>query len=139
MAANVSTEHFIGLVGASYILGVPTALAQWQTTIAEIVIVFLFVPFLIRAHVVTVPQYLSARFGPGVRLAFALLTIFANITIFMAAVMYAGGLALSGFSAGRCLPASSAPDCLPASGRSMAVSTPWPGLVCSPRSSKSAA
>jgi SSS family solute:Na+ symporter len=32
-----------------------------------------------------------------VRLAFAILTIFANITIFMAAVMYAGGLALSGF------------------------------------------
>src|SRR5207237_5612541 len=39
----------------------------------------------------------AARFGPGVRLAFALLTIFANVTIFMAAVMYAGGLALSGF------------------------------------------
>ena len=97
VAANVSTEHFIGLIGASYILGMPTALAQWQTTIAEIVIVFLFVPFLIRAHVVTVPQYLARRFGPGVRLAFALLTIFANITIFMAAVMYAGGLALAGF------------------------------------------
>ncbi len=97
IAANVSTEHFIGLVGASYILGVAPALAQWQTTLAEIVIVFLFVPFLIRAHVVTVPQYLARRFGPGVRLAFALLTIFANITIFMAAVMYAGGLALAGF------------------------------------------
>src|SRR5882724_12402648 len=78
-------------------MGMPTALAQWQTTLAEVVIVFLFVPFLIRARVVTVPQYLAARFGPGVRLAFALLTIFANITIFMAAVMYAGGLALSGF------------------------------------------
>src|SRR6201985_1436168 len=51
VAANVSTEHFIGLVGASYILGMPAALAQWQTTLAEIVIVFLFVPFLIRAHV----------------------------------------------------------------------------------------
>ena len=97
IAANVSTEHFIGLVGASYILGVAPALAQWTTTIAEVVIVFLFVPFLIRARVVTVPQYLSARFGPGVRLAFALLTIFANVTFFMAAVLYAGGLALSGF------------------------------------------
>jgi solute:Na+ symporter, SSS family len=97
IAANVSTEHFIGLVGASYIMGVAPALGQWQTTIAEVVIVFLFVPFLIRARVVTVPQYLARRFGPGVRLAFALLTIFANITIFMAAVMYAGGLALSGF------------------------------------------
>ncbi len=97
IAANVSTEHFIGLVGASYIMGMPTALGQWQTTMAEVVIVFLFVPFLIRAKVITVPQYLARRFGPGVRLAFALLTIFANITIFMAAVLYAGGLALSGF------------------------------------------
>ena len=97
IAANVSTEHFIGLVGASYIMGMPTALGQWQTTMAEVIIVFLFVPFLIRARVVTVPQYLARRFGPGVRLAFALLTIFANITIFMAAVLYAGGLALSGF------------------------------------------
>src|SRR5882724_12012121 len=78
-------------------MGMPTALAQWQTTLAEVVIVFLFVPFLIRARVVTVPQYLAARFGPGVRLAFAALTIFANIAIFMSAVMYAGGLALSGF------------------------------------------
>ena len=97
IAANVSTEHFIGLIGASYIMGVAPALGQWTTTLAEVVIVFLFVPFLIRANVVTVPQYLAARFGPGVRLAFALLTIFANITIFMAAVLYAGGLALSGF------------------------------------------
>jgi SSS family solute:Na+ symporter len=97
VAANVSTEHFIGLIGASYILGVAPALAQWQTSLVEIVIVFLFVPFLIRARVTTVPEYLAKRFGPGVRQAFALLTIFANITIFMAAVMYAGGLALSGF------------------------------------------
>ena len=97
IAANVSTEHFIGLIGASYLLGMPTALAQWQTTLAEVIIVFLFVPFLIRARITTVPEYLAKRFGPGVRLAFALLTIFANITIFMAAVMYAGGLALAGF------------------------------------------
>jgi SSS family solute:Na+ symporter len=97
VAANVSTEHFIGLVGASTIMGVAPALAQWQTSLVEIIIVFLFVPFLIRAHVTTVPEYLSKRFGRGVRQAFALLTIFANITIFMAAVMYAGGLALSGF------------------------------------------
>jgi SSS family solute:Na+ symporter len=97
VAANVSTEHFIGLVGISYIQGVAPALAQWNTSLVEILIVFLFVPFLIRARVTTVPQYLAQRFGSGVRQAFALLTIFANITIFMSAVMYAGGLALSGF------------------------------------------
>ena len=36
VAANVSTEHFIGLVGATYIMGMPTALAQWVTTLAEV-------------------------------------------------------------------------------------------------------
>lgn len=97
IAANVSTEHFIGLVGASTIMGVAPALTQWETSLVEIVIVFLFVPFLIRAKITTVPEYLAKRFGRGVRQAFAVLTIFANITIFMAAVMYAGGLALSGF------------------------------------------
>src|ERR1700712_1256362 len=97
VAAHVSTQHFIGLVGISYIQGIAPALAQWNTSLVEILIVFLFVPFLIRARVTTVPQYLSQRFGPGVRQAFALLTIFANITIFMSAVMYAGGLALAGF------------------------------------------
>src|SRR6185312_15202415 len=76
VAANVSTEHFIGLVGASTIMGVAPALTQWQTSIAEVIIVFLFVPFLIRAQITTVPEYLAKRFGRGVRQAFALLTIF---------------------------------------------------------------
>lgn len=97
VAANVSTEHFVGLVGISFLQGVVPALAQWQTSLIEIVIVFLFVPFLIKARITTVPEYLAKRFGQGVRQVFALLTIFANISIFMAAVMYAGGLALSGF------------------------------------------
>ena len=97
VAANVSTEHFVGLVGISFLQGVVPALAQWQTSLVEILIVFLFVPFLIKARITTVPEYLAKRFGQGVRQVFALLTIFANISIFMAAVMYAGGLALSGF------------------------------------------
>ncbi|MES2473181.1 MAG: sodium/solute symporter [Pseudomonadota bacterium] len=97
VAANVSTEHFIGLVGISYIQGMAPALAQWNTSLVEILIVFLFVPFLIKARITTVPEYLAKRFGPGARQSFALLTIFANISIFMAAVLYAGGLALSGF------------------------------------------
>lgn len=97
VAANVSTEHFVGLVGISFLQGVVPALAQWQTSLVEILIVFLFVPFLIRARITTVPEYLSNRFGMGVRQLFAMLTIFANISIFMAAVMYAGGLTLSGF------------------------------------------
>ena len=97
VAANVSTEHFVGLVGASYIMGVVPAQAQWATSLVILLIIFLFVPFLLKARITTIPEYLSRRFGSGTRLSFAVITVIANITIFMAAVMYAGGLALSAF------------------------------------------
>lgn len=97
IAANISTEHFIGMVGASYILGVSTALWDWLNAFTFIFMIFVFIPFLLSSRVVTIPEFLERRYSAGVRRCFALITIVANIIIFMAAVLYAGGLALSGF------------------------------------------
>ena len=97
IAANISTEHFIGMVGATYILGVSTALWDWLNAFTFIFMIFLFVPFLLKSRVVTIPEFLEQRFSPAVRRIFAIITVIANIVIFMAAVLYAGGLALSGF------------------------------------------
>jgi SSS family solute:Na+ symporter len=97
IAANISTEHFIGMVGASYILGVSTALWDWLIAFTFIFMIFVFIPFLLSSRVVTIPEYLERRYNAGVRRSFALITIVANIVIFMASVLYAGGLALSGF------------------------------------------
>jgi SSS family solute:Na+ symporter len=97
IAANISTEHFIGMVGASYIFGIAPALYEWVTSFVFVLMIFVFIPFLIKSRIATVPQYLSQRYGPGVRQTFAVITILANIVIFMAAVLYTGGLALSGF------------------------------------------
>ena len=97
IAANISTEHFIGMVGATYILGVSTALWDWLNAFTFIFMIFLFVPFLIKSRVVTIPEFLEKRFSAAVRRIFAVITVIANIVIFMAAVLYAGGLALSGF------------------------------------------
>ncbi len=97
IAANISTEHFIGMVGASYILGVSTALWDWLNAFTFIFMIFLFVPFLLASRVVTIPQFLEQRFSPAVRRIFAVITVIANVIIYMAAVLYAGGLALSGF------------------------------------------
>lgn len=97
IAANISTEHFIGMVGASYILGVSTALWDWLNAFTFIFMIFVFIPFLMSSRVVTIPEYLERRYNAGVRRSFAVITIIANIIIFMAAVLYAGGLAMSGF------------------------------------------
>ena len=97
IAANISTEHFIGMVGATYILGVSTALWDWLNAFTFIFMIFLFVPFLLKSRVVTIPEFLEKRYSPTIRRIFAVITVIANIIIFMAAVLYAGGLALSGF------------------------------------------
>jgi len=97
IAANLSTEQFIGMVGATYILGVSTALWDWLNGFTFLFMIFLFVPFLLKSRVVTIPEFLEKRFSPAIRRIFAVITVIANIIVFMAAVLYAGGLALSGF------------------------------------------
>jgi len=64
------------------------------------------VPFLLASKVVTIPEFLAQRYGPAVRQTFAFVTVIANVVIFMAAVLYTGGLPCTASSAGRCRPAS---------------------------------
>ena len=63
IAANISTEHFIGMVGATYVLGVSTALWDWLNAFTFIFLIFLFVPFLLKSRVVTIPEFLEQRFS----------------------------------------------------------------------------
>jgi len=97
IAANISTEQLIGMVGASYIMGIVPALWEWLNVFTFLFMIFIFIPFLLSSKVVTIPEYLSRRFGPVIRQIFAFITVLANVIIFMAAVLYTGGLALNGF------------------------------------------
>lgn len=97
IAANISIENFIGMVGASYILGICPALWEWLNVFTFLFMIFVFVPFLHSSRVVTIPEFLARRYGPLMRQIFAVISVIANIVIFMAAVLYAGGLALNAF------------------------------------------
>ncbi len=97
IAANISTEQFIGMVGASYLLGICPALYEWLNVFTFLFMIFIFIPFLLSSRVVTIPEFLARRYGSAVRQTFAFVTVIANIVIFMAAVLYTGGLALHGF------------------------------------------
>jgi SSS family solute:Na+ symporter len=97
IAANISTEQFIGMVGASYLLGICPALYEWLNVFTFIFMIFIFIPFLLSSKVITIPEFLARRYGPVVRQIFAFMTVVANILVFLAAVLYTGGLALNGF------------------------------------------
>jgi SSS family solute:Na+ symporter len=94
IASNISSDQFIGMVGAAMVYGVCVSLYEWANVATYAILIWFFVPFLLASKVFTTPEYLEKRFSPTVRTVFAVVTIISNIVAFLAAVLYGGALAL---------------------------------------------
>lgn len=94
IASNISSEHFIGMVGAAFTYGIVVATNEWRNIWTFSLLIWFFIPFLIASGAFTIPEFLEKRFNSTLRQFFAFVTILCNITAFLAAVLYGGGLAL---------------------------------------------
>lgn len=94
IAANISTEHFIGLVGAAFIYGMCVSTSEWSSVIAYTFLIWLYIPFLMSSRVYTAPEFLEKRFNRKMRIYFALVTLAVNIFGFLGPILYGGGLVL---------------------------------------------
>jgi SSS family solute:Na+ symporter len=94
IAANISTEHFIGMISAAFMFGISIAMYEWGNINSFSVLIWLFIPFLLATRVFTIPEFLEKRFNNTLRQLFAFLTLVCNITAFLAAVIYGGGIVL---------------------------------------------
>jgi SSS family solute:Na+ symporter len=94
IASNISSEHFIGMVGAAFTFGIVVATNEWRNIWTFSLLIWFFIPFLIASGAFTIPEFLERRFNSILRQFFAIVTILSNITAFLAAVLYGGGLAL---------------------------------------------
>jgi len=94
VASNISSEHFIGMVGSAFVYGICVAMAEWLNVGSFTLLIWIFIPFLLAAQVFTTPEFLEKRFNSTLRLFFAIVTIISNVVAFLAAVLYGGGLAL---------------------------------------------
>ncbi|MBN1590278.1 MAG: sodium/solute symporter [Pirellulales bacterium] len=94
IASNISTEHFIGMIGAAVIYGICVAMSEWGNVLSFSLLIWFFIPFLLASKVFTTPEFLEKRFSPVLRQFFALVTIISNVVAFLAAVLYGGALAI---------------------------------------------
>ncbi|MHC4122949.1 MAG: sodium:solute symporter family transporter [Planctomycetota bacterium] len=94
IASNISTEHFIGMIGAAFVYGICVAMSEWMNIISFSILIWIFIPFLLAAKVFTTPEFMEKRFNSTLRLFFAIVTVISNVVAFLAAVLYGGGLAL---------------------------------------------
>ena len=95
IASNISSEHFIGMIGAAFIYGQCVAMSCWGNVLSFSFLIWLFIPFLLASKVFTIPEFLERRFNSTLRQFFAFVTVLSNVVAFLAAVLYGGGLALN--------------------------------------------
>jgi solute:Na+ symporter, SSS family len=94
IASNISTEHFIGMIGVAVVYGICVAMSEWSNVLSFTLLIWFFIPFLLASQVFTTPEFLEKRFSPVLRQFFALVTIVSNVVAFLAAVLYGGALAI---------------------------------------------
>jgi len=95
VAANISTEQFVGMAGQAA-GDVGLAVSAWQLTgaIGIIIVAFSFLPRFLRAGIYTMPEYLEYRYNAAARAIMSSLTVAIYVLVTIAAVLYSGAAAL---------------------------------------------
>src|SRR5690606_18331956 len=79
IAANISTEQFVGMSGSSADwLGMAIASYEWFAAVSLSLVAFIFLPRFLRSGIYTIPEYLEYRYTSGARL---LMAVFMMITL----------------------------------------------------------
>jgi len=94
IASNISTEHFVGMAGRGYDLGLAIASYEWMAAITLVVVALFFLPRFLRAGIYTIPEYLEYRYGVASRTLMSVYMMLAYVFVALATVLYSGALAL---------------------------------------------
>ena len=96
IAANISTEHFIGMIGIAYAVGFVVAQWEWGNWFTFSALIWIFLPYYIRGGLYTMPEFLERRYNPTCRYLFAVCSLVLWIVAQMAVIMLAGAKAMKG-------------------------------------------
>lgn len=91
-ASNMSSTALVGLAGGAYSIGISVYDYEWTANLLLVFFCVFLLPFIIRSRTFTMPEFLERRYDSRVRLHFAILTLFLNLAVDCAGVLYSGSL-----------------------------------------------
>jgi SSS family solute:Na+ symporter len=95
IAANISTEHFVGMSGqGAGIAGMAVASYEWLASITLVFVALFFLPKFLTSGIYTIPEYLEYRYNATARAIMAFYTVVIYVFVTIAAVVYSGALTL---------------------------------------------
>lgn len=95
VAANISSHHFVGVMGTAYKHGFVAMCIEWGAILIGFnALLWIFLPFYLRNGFYTMPEFLQRRFGSGARLMYAAMLLVIYVFIEISAVLYMGAMAV---------------------------------------------
>ncbi|OIR14207.1 sodium/glucose cotransporter [mine drainage metagenome] len=98
IASNISAEHFIGMSGSGFALGLAISTYEWMSAAALIVVAIFIIPVYLKNKIFTMPQFLSVRYNDTVSTIMASFWLLTYVLVNLTSIIYLGALAISSIS-----------------------------------------
>jgi SSS family solute:Na+ symporter len=94
IAANISAEHFIGMSGSGYAIGLGIAAYEWLAAVTLILVAKFLLPQMIEKKIYTMPQLAKERYGSGVSFFFSFFWLLVYVFVNLTSVAWLGAMAM---------------------------------------------
>jgi len=97
VASNISSHHFVGVIGTAYSRGFAAMTIEWGAILVGFnALLWVFLPFYLRNGFYTMPEFLEKRFGAAARATYATLILVTYVFVEISAVLFLGAVAVRG-------------------------------------------
>lgn len=98
IASNISAEHFIGMSGSGFALGLAISTYEWMAAATLIIVAVFIIPLYLKNKIYTMPQFLSMRYSDTVSTIMAVFWLLVYVFVNLTSIIYLGALAISSIS-----------------------------------------
>jgi len=98
IASNISAEHFIGMSGSGFALGLAISTYEWMSAATLIIVALFFIPVYLKNRIYTMPQFLKQRYNTTVSTIMAVFWLLVYVFVNLTSIIYLGALAISSVS-----------------------------------------
>lgn len=95
IASNISAEHFIGMSGSGFALGLAISTYEWMSAATLIIVAVFFIPVYLKNRIYTMPQFLQQRYNATVSTIMAIFWLLVYVFVNLTSIIYLGALAIS--------------------------------------------
>lgn len=95
IASNISAEHFIGMSGSGFALGLAISTYEWMAAATLIIVAVFFIPLYLKNRIYTMPQFLAQRYNDKVSTIMAVFWLLVYVFVNLTSIIYLGAIAIT--------------------------------------------